>query len=367
MAGVQTRRRVKTGPISVDAPVVATDSVKTLERRLASDERAGRYARTKARESYRELVRTAWLPLSTLAVGILSAFGLAATFADGPGQRGFALGFGVAAAAGTTVNLVLTASGAAPLIMGEQAEQWTAQELRVLLAHGWELVNHVSLDGYGDIDHVLVGPGGVFAIETKWSASAWRERDSRLLGGLRYAEAKAKQLELWHDVRRHGRPAVTPVLVLWGKAAHSFKDAQGARKRAGSGTLVLAGSELQAWALRQSRGVVTPAQINGVWSALAAQSEHTDRRDPIIPMSLAKLAMTSFLAVAAGLVTFLVLLQLAVFTHSPFVGLAGAASLLLGCWRLRGRERARAYGKAAGTGALCAVPVFLTDAATALL
>ncbi len=53
--------------------------------------------------------------------------------------------------------------------MAELAEQWTAQELRPLREHGWKLVNHVGL-GPGDQDHVVVGPGAVVLIETKWAA-----------------------------------------------------------------------------------------------------------------------------------------------------------------------------------------------------
>lgn len=66
-------------------------------------------------------------------------------------------------------SLVLL-SGTAPLMMGELAEQWTAQELRPLTKHGWRLVNHFGL-GYGGQDHVLVGPGGVVLLETKSSAT----------------------------------------------------------------------------------------------------------------------------------------------------------------------------------------------------
>lgn len=61
-------------------------------------------------------------------------------------------------------------SGTAPF-MGELAEQWTAQELRPLSKHGWRLVNFAL--SYGDQDHVLVGPGGVVLLETKWNGTPW--------------------------------------------------------------------------------------------------------------------------------------------------------------------------------------------------
>ena len=90
-------------------------------------------------------------------------------------MRGLIVGLGVAGTAGALWLWIVEATGTAPTMMGDLGEQWTAQELRRLRRSGWQVVNHVTLTA-PDIDHVLVGPGGMFAIETKWSATPWTGR-----------------------------------------------------------------------------------------------------------------------------------------------------------------------------------------------
>lgn len=50
---------------------------------------------------------------------------------------------------------------------GIEGEMATAQLLSPLLAKGWRLFHDIP-GNRGNIDHVLVGPGGVFAVETKF-------------------------------------------------------------------------------------------------------------------------------------------------------------------------------------------------------
>jgi hypothetical protein len=49
---------------------------------------------------------------------------------------------------------------------GAEGERATARTLRPLTKSGWVLINDVQRDR-GNIDHVLVGPAGVFVLETK--------------------------------------------------------------------------------------------------------------------------------------------------------------------------------------------------------
>jgi len=90
--------------------------------------------------------------------------------------RSFAAGAYVATLGGLLVNRVLLRSGAASLAMGEAGETRTAEELRRLHRRGWRVINRVVL-GWGDIDHVALGPGRV-VIETKWAADSWSGDDS---------------------------------------------------------------------------------------------------------------------------------------------------------------------------------------------
>jgi hypothetical protein len=61
-------------------------------------------------------------------------------------------------------------------MMGDVGKQLAAGELRKLRRHEWRNVNHVTLRRARDVDHVLVGLGGPFAVETKWSATPWSQK-----------------------------------------------------------------------------------------------------------------------------------------------------------------------------------------------
>ena len=86
--------------------------------------------------------------------------------------RGLFVGVGVSALVVAIGYLVLALSGTVARGMGATAEMWTASELRRHRKHGWLIINGLALEGR-DIDHVLVGPGGVVVVESKWSADGW--------------------------------------------------------------------------------------------------------------------------------------------------------------------------------------------------
>jgi len=52
------------------------------------------------------------------------------------------------------------------LRLGEMGERMVGQELERLRGLGYEVIHDVIGDGF-NIDHVLIGPGGVFTVETK--------------------------------------------------------------------------------------------------------------------------------------------------------------------------------------------------------
>lgn len=51
--------------------------------------------------------------------------------------------------------------------VGREAEDAVADELYPLVRRGYFLFSNVEHRAFGDIDHLLVGPGGVFVVETK--------------------------------------------------------------------------------------------------------------------------------------------------------------------------------------------------------
>ncbi len=124
-------------------------------RELAGDARAGSYARAMARREQRAFVGRnfwrllcGWLLLMTITPGLW-------WFVASELLRGMVLGADLASATALVWFVVVQSTGTAPTMMGDEAEQWTAQELRKL--GDWRLVNHFELS-YGDMDHVAVGP-----------------------------------------------------------------------------------------------------------------------------------------------------------------------------------------------------------------
>lgn len=295
------------------------------------------------------MLRERWRFFGVFGGAVLFCVVVASLFATDPLQRGYILGSGVTLAFGMVGAFVVLLSGTAPLMMGELAEQWTAQELRPLAKHGWRLVNHFGL-GYGDQDHVLVGPGGVVLLETKWSATPWDLDDREHFFQMAVAQTtrNAGQLQKWAGVARHGRPVVEPVLVLWGQAGKRAADVP--VRRHASGVLVVPGQQLQDWALRRGRDQLTQQQVEAIWTEIARQ---VDKRDAVerqkhpMPRSLQDLVLGALGCVAAALIGFVLGAQVLARTGSLWAW-AAAGLVMIGVAevvrrRTRWRWPARAF------------------------
>lgn len=156
--------------------------------------------------------------------------------------------------------LTSQATGTAQLTSGAAAEQLTCAELRKLRAASWRVVNHFALEDW-DIDHVLVGPGGVIAVETKWSHRDWRTAQSRpwLNAAVDQAQANARTLRLW--LKRFGVTDVQSV-VFCRSANGTDRDALPAHAgQARTAQIIYGAKSAAAWRdeLRSSPG--TPARL----------------------------------------------------------------------------------------------------------
>jgi hypothetical protein len=237
--------------------------------------------------------------------------------------------------------LVMQLTGTASTMMGDTAEQWTAQELRPLSKDGWRLINHFGLTG-DDIDHLLVGPGGVFVLETKWSSMDWqsaagRERQRR---AATQAAANARRLNLWAPFKKSGLHA-QPVVVLWGadvrELTHDSKSPFGDI----DGTPVLLGPTLQDWVRARHRTPVSRDGIDAVWPALLAQVSRRDANEKEtnpLPPSAVDLASRVIFSLIAALTSAVVIGQVLRWTQSvlatSLVGLTlGAAGAVVARWR----------------------------------
>ncbi|MBT1095737.1 nuclease-related domain-containing protein [Streptomyces sp. Tu102] len=111
--------------------------------------------------------------------------------------------------------------------VGLEGERRVGRELQRLSAVGWRVLHGVPKANGGDIDHLLIGPGGVFTINTKHhqNASVWvGDTMAKVNGGqpIPYAAASKAEATYAREVlERHcGFPVpVEPVLVFVGVAS----------------------------------------------------------------------------------------------------------------------------------------------------
>lgn len=112
--------------------------------------------------------------------------------------------------------------------LGAEGERRTARALRRLLRKGWTITHDVQR-AHENFDHVLVGPPGVFLLETKVRAGTVRLEGDMLT--IRYPDdpdevvtlprlaaqmrGRARDLRAAHPFENDVRRWVTPVVMLW--------------------------------------------------------------------------------------------------------------------------------------------------------
>lgn len=154
---------------------------------------------------------------------------------------------------------------------GAFGEQWTGQTLRDLQSQGWRIIHDLKAS-YGNIDHVAVGPGGVFLLDSKrWRGSVTVDGDSAVVRRIedpdscwRFASsAHIKNLarEVHEAVRASTRASVwvTPVIVVWGDFAQVV---------AGDTCTFVHGDALAGW-LRDQPARIAPVRVDQIAEAVA--------------------------------------------------------------------------------------------------
>lgn len=218
-----------------------------------NDHRSTRRAGVAVRQALRAEFRT-HLRKNKLRFGGFLAVWL--TFVAGSSRLMFALNvpeFVVGLCAGILLGALLlfghvlyVALGFGNRSMGADAEQWTAQELDKL-NHRWSVFHDVPLS-QSNVDHVAIGPGRVYAVETKWTT---RSDVDRFLKGAAW-QANRQATELAAELRRRGAGReVRPLLVVWGPG---MATRLGERPQLVNKVLVVAGNHAEIW-----RGRMTAA------------------------------------------------------------------------------------------------------------
>jgi hypothetical protein len=209
----------------------------------AARRRAGQHARLTQRRLARRVVvkvLAAFSPL-VLAVAVLG-FGWATCAVEGA----------------VVVCIVLIDRTASALVdrwgRGAAGEELVGEVLNGLRERGWFALHDVQLSR-GNIDHVLIGPAGIFAIETK-------SHRGRLRAGaidpamLKQAYAQAKSLE-----RITGLRAI-PLLVF----SNAYLTPAVSRR---NGVVILP-ARMLAKHLQKRGGTIPPKRVNEVYRRLAA-------------------------------------------------------------------------------------------------
>lgn len=149
---------------------------------------------------------------------------------------------------------------ARPWYTGAAGERQVASRLS-RLPEGWTVLHSLPAGRNGaDIDHLVVGPGGVFTINTKHhhDASVWVAGRTVLVAGHRQSyvvrsEAEAERVERIVAAVLPLAPAVRPVVAVVGAKRLTVKSAP-------ARVTVLQADHLRRWLLAQPERL-TPAQV----------------------------------------------------------------------------------------------------------
>lgn len=190
--------------------------------------------------------------------------------------RGATVGVVATTVLSTVLWVARETDGGRALRDGAQAERWTATDLRWFMwwrrlhRQRWYVVHSVGF-AHGDVDHVLIGPGGVYAVDTKYRSGTGRRRDyrtdiDRVQRQLATATRRVAAL-----VRQHAGVdvAVGAVLVTHGR---SWPWHGNASWRDEGDTLVLRGGHMHRWHVALPQRGLSPSTCRTIHQALAVWS-----------------------------------------------------------------------------------------------
>lgn len=165
--------------------------------------------------------------------------------------------------------------------MGIEGEGMTADTLRSFKRQGWTLINGMRFSESGDIDHILVGPPGIFIFETKWSSSRWPmkgEKWTYITNQLNWAISQVKDNR--DDIEkkissRHGYVPIYAVCVLW-SGADSKGDPTSFELKGPDYVYGVRGGALEEWLQKPRRNVLDEARVDLIASDLSEMAINSD-------------------------------------------------------------------------------------------
>ena len=207
---------------------------------VRSRKRAGRRVLRQARRDRAKHARDYWRIYAALIGTLGTVTVVVAIFLREPFLRGFWIGSMVTAMVAVVLHINTSFSGAGSRASGGEAERFTSEELRKLDQARWCVFDHVAFADF-DIDHVLVGPGVVFAVETKWRTRAPDHKSLRAFA--KQAQRSADRLRRFLSTKGVSRN-VTPLVVFWGPEHGKVVPPEGKEV---DGVLVVGGANHATW------------------------------------------------------------------------------------------------------------------------
>ncbi len=211
--------------------------------------RAGQHARQLVRSEWRDERRRFRRLLIQSVGGMLVAVGGVVALSAWWGVDGFILGLLVGMGLAFVPLLVMQlkiSTGIAARERGAEAERWTAEELDKLDPRLWKVFHDVPVR-WGNVDHVAVGPGRVYAIETKWTTAKGRFRERSAQQAAKQAARLAEELSSRGVYRQ-----VVPLLVIWGNGVAEALEHKPELDEQ-SQTRIVAGATATDWLERMSK------------------------------------------------------------------------------------------------------------------
>ena len=301
------------------------------QRLLGADSRTGRFARNEGWGRIGTFVKRWWALIVAFPIICVVAVIPLALMTSG-WIRGSVITGAFVSGIWIDVLAAVIWTGAGNQFMGATAEAWTAQELRRLRSSGWLLINGVLRDRWGDIDHVLVGPGGVLVVETKWSAHSWpiaNYESGYMSGSLKTAanQAHAARKEVANELSSiaPGVPVISAT-VLWSSSPSDGVEWNTWRDKH---TAIVQGSQFRRWLGEcLPRDGVSPKDVQRVWSELAQKVESQDSSRAALgdtpPPTIWGLVLEWAVKPLMGCLAAIYLLSLTRFAHN-WIGVAAAS------------------------------------------
>ncbi|MBB5867302.1 hypothetical protein F4553_000681 [Allocatelliglobosispora scoriae] len=160
---------------------------------------------------------------------------------------------------------------------GAAGERHVAGKLDPLAVRGWKVLHGIRLGAGGDIDHLVIGPFGVFTVNTKHHPGAVVRVGERVVFvrgraqpyvGKAGREAQRARLALSAALGRHLH--VGPMIVV-----HGHRSLTGWVRRRPQGVRVLPSWAVGWWCKLPGRTVLTPEEVEQIYAAARRSSTWT--------------------------------------------------------------------------------------------